>query len=185
MTTFPNLQVGTTVAVMRLPTRQTAPFLVREMQEYKGLVAVYGETQRHGVVVAAGVRESPPRDGLFVYVPNGDAREIFAFGVAIGGRRTGLVFAQSLSLINAGQTAVSEQERYYPVISTPFPCWYGPPMQVYYVQGLPRPSPGQKDTLLELGRATIDLWLAWQAVTPRQLPAWAVLQRDIWKSRTN
>lgn len=184
MTTSPNLNVGSTVVVMRLPTRQTAPFLVRAMQAYKGLVAVFGETQQHGVVVGAGVRVSPARDGMIVYVPNGDASEVEAFGLAIGGHRIGLVFTQSVSLINVGQTAVPQEERYYPVISTLFPCWYGPQVEFYYVQGLPRPVRGQQGKLLELGRATIDLWLAWQ-LNGRKLPEWAILQKNIAQNRNN
>ena len=184
MTTSPNLSVGQTVAVMRLPTRQTAPFLVREMQAYKGLVAVFGETQQHGIVVGVGVRVSPARDGLLVYVPNGDPHEIAVFVQAIGGRLTGLVFTQEVSLINVGQTAVPQDERYYPVISTPLPCWYGPQIQTYYVQGLPRPVRGQNGKLLELGRATIDLWLAWQQ-NGRKLPEWAILQKNISQNRSN
>ena len=185
MTTSPNLVTGKPVVVMMMPTRETAPFLVHELQEYRGLVVVYGETQRHGVVVARGIRGVTGRDGMFVYVPNGNANEIEEFCRAIGGRRIGMVFVQSVSLINKGQTAVPEESRYYPVINGPIPSWFGPYIQYSYITGQPRPVVGQKNKQMDLGRVMIDLWWEWQAATPKQLPAWALLQKSIHESRRN
>ena len=122
---------------------------------------------------------------MFVYVPNGNANEVEAFCAAIGGRRIGMVFVQSVSLINKGQTAVPAESRYYPVINGPIPSWFGPPLLYSYVTGQPRPVAGQKDKQMALGRAMIDLGWAWSTATPKQLPAWAVLQKSIHQSRTN
>lgn len=184
MTTPPALQAGQVVTVMNRITRQTAPLRVIEMGEYKGLAIVYGETGRHGIRVQPGVREVPPRESVFVFVPEGNALEIERFCEDIGGWRLGLVFTQNLSLINVGQTAVNEEERYYPIINGPLPSWFGPEIKMDYRTGSGRPAAEQKDRLMKLGLSTVDCWLKWQANKGMLSPS-EILQRDIWKTRSN
>ena len=182
--TEPSLHTGQLVTVMYRATRETAPFKVIEMGEYRGCVVLYGETGRHGIVVQPGVREVTPREGMFIFVPGGNAQEIERFCDDIGGRYIGLVFTQHTGLINVGQTSLGEEERYYPIINGPLPSWFGPEIKMDYRTGSGRPVAGQRDKLMRLGLATVDLWERWR-VNKGMLPPPAILQRDIWKTRAN
>ena len=85
-------------------------------------------------------------------------------------------------MINFGQTALSEEERYYPVLNGPLPNWFGPEIMLNYLTGSPRPVPGQVDKLFALGRAMVDIFKEWESLKG-QLPLWAMLQRDAWRTR--
>lgn len=146
----PGKRLGKRLLIFNLVTRETAPFTLQEIIEYKGQFILVGNTGRHGIRIVPGVREVKPRIGVCVLLPGEDRNLVLRLSRKLHGLPLGL--SEGQAGIWSGRTGGVDEG--------------AARMQVYPVLNSGSGRPTSYATARDIGAKLVDAYLLYKATIP-------------------
>jgi len=151
--------------VVNTVTGESTIFALDTLGEHRGKYLLYGTASRHGITIAAGMREVAARPSCFVFMGDERAMDVKTLVSKLNGVPVVIVIGGYMGVV-AGRSSASVPvgSSQYPVLNAG-PLYGDPALERGYQQGYK-----DKNSMMAKAARLVDVWYEWEAT--KRLPSW-------------